>query len=487
MFAVFQALVSSAVLFALYRYLLTSQGIEALGIWALVSAASSLANVTNLGLAGGAVRFVSKYLARNDARSAAAAVETATLSIAATLALAALLLWPALEWLLHLVVAVEHMGIAAGLLPYTLMALWLNGIGAAIYSGLDGCHRADLRSIATIATQPLLLLLAITLVPRFDLNGLVYAQLLQAVVWLSLGWLLLKKQLPSLSSVPRRWSRKMLLEMWRFGLSFQLISILTVLAEPLAKGLLSHFGNVSAVGYYEMANRLVTQVRALLVSANHVLIPYYSKISETRAEEFRALYTQNLNAIVLLSTLAFSSLAALLPLIADLWIGRLEPQFLVFAGVLTGGWFVNTLGVPAYFANLGSGSVLGNLNGHLVQTVATIVIGLWAGMLGGTMGTAMAWPLALILGTLVIITSFHRAQRVPISVILSASNAKMIGVGAGIAISGSAAYLFLSTSFNFLSAVLGCVAALFTGWTVFFLCIPETRLLRRTLPLGGKG
>src|SRR3982074_1755163 len=97
-FAVLQVVVSSAVLFLLYRYLLVSLGIEALGMWALVVAATSLASVSNLGLAGGTVRFVSRYLAHDDTSSAAQAAETTTVSVAVVMGLAALFLWPASKW-----------------------------------------------------------------------------------------------------------------------------------------------------------------------------------------------------------------------------------------------------------------------------------------------------------------------------------------------------------------------------------------------------
>ena len=56
---------------------------------------------------------------------------------------------------------------------------------------------------------------------------------------------------------------------------------MTMLLDPLAKVLLSRFGGLSAVAYFEMANRMVSQARSLIASANQVLVPYYSKVAET--------------------------------------------------------------------------------------------------------------------------------------------------------------------------------------------------------------
>lgn len=53
--------------------------IEALGVWSLVVAATSLAQVSKRGFAGGIVRLVSKYVAREDAYYFTLAIETAPL------------------------------------------------------------------------------------------------------------------------------------------------------------------------------------------------------------------------------------------------------------------------------------------------------------------------------------------------------------------------------------------------------------------------
>ena len=104
-----------------------------------------------------------------------------------------------------------------------------------------------------------------------------------------------------------------------------------------------------------MANRMVSQARSLIASANQVLVPYYSKVAETTRGRIRDVYERNFETTLLLSTLVFCSLLPLLPTISKLWIGRLEPLFLFFSVVLVLGWFANVMATPAYFANLGGG------------------------------------------------------------------------------------------------------------------------------------
>jgi O-antigen/teichoic acid export membrane protein len=475
-----QVVVTGVTLFLLYRFLYSHVGVEALGVWSLVVAATSVATASSLGLAGGTVRFVSRYLAHGDARAAAGVVETATLSIALLTGVGAAALWPVGSWLIGWVVPSQWADEARRLLPFTLAALWFNGVGGAIHSGLSGCHRAGTSSSATMAVQPLLLLVAWWLVPEMGLRGMAVAQVAQQSIWLVLGWMLLRRLLP-LSCVPRRWSRDLFLEMWRYGLNFQVISILVVLTDPLAKGLLSHFGGLSAVGYFEMANRLVSQVRTLLVSANQVMVPYYAKVSETSRKMLRSTYERNASALVPLASLAFSTLLGLLPLVSVLWTGGLNSEFIVYAALLTGGWYMNTLCGPAFFANLGSGAISRNVIGHLCQTTAVLVFGVVGGTLAGAIGGVLAYVLALCSGSLLIVAMFHRLESIPLSVLVSTTLLRSLALGTGLAVSGWGSFVLISGRAGVLAAMVVCVLVVVAWWAILFILIHELRNLGRTV------
>jgi hypothetical protein len=48
--------------------------------------------------------------------------------------------------------------------------------------------------------------------------------------------------------------------------NIQAITISQMLYDPITKGLLVKFGGLDLAGYYEMANRLVVQLRGFIVS-----------------------------------------------------------------------------------------------------------------------------------------------------------------------------------------------------------------------------
>ncbi len=407
-FAVAQTVVSTCLLFFLYRYLIRELGAEALGVWTILMAATSLANISNLGITGGLVRFVSAHLAEGQPPKAVSSIETSVITLAALIGALALLVWMPISWGLGWVVEGEWLTEAKSILPFAVLALWLSTLGGAVNSALDGCHRADLRSVSTMLSQPLLLAGALLFIPSMGLKGLAIAQIIQFLFWTALGWFLLRREIPSLPVLPYRWDRARFSEMWRYGVSFQVISVLMLFSEPLAKGLLSHFTSLSTVGYFEMANRLVVQARSLLVSANQVVTPYYARLQSSDASRLGAVYLQNLRVVAVTGRVLFALVIAAAPLLSWFWIGHLEPQFLWFLVMLSVGWFVNTLAAPAYFANLGIANMAPNVRGHFAIVLGIVVCSAALGTVSVPYGSAAAWPIGLVFGSFVITRGFLR-------------------------------------------------------------------------------
>lgn len=399
--AVVQVVATSGVLFLLYWYLLRQLGAEALGVWTLLMAATSVANISNLGITGGLVRFVSKYLALDETQNASSAIETTVTTLAIVIAIGGFCLWIPVDWVLGKIIPANWISEAREILPYCIFSLWLSAIGGAVHSGLDGCHRADLRSISTLACQPILLICALLLTPTYGLKGLAISQIIQYILWVSIGWFFLKRQIKPLPLFPYRWSRKLFSEMWRYGVNFQAISIMAILSEPLAKGLMSYYANLSSVAYFEMANRLIVQTRSVLISANQVIIPFYAKLDSTGSAKINHIYMHNLQLISLTASVLYAIVIAAGPFLSVIWVGHIEVQFILFLGILSLGWFVNTLSAPAYFANLGIANLSPNVRAHLAIMLGMIIVGTLLGPWLKPYGSAMAWPIGLILGAFI--------------------------------------------------------------------------------------
>lgn len=413
-----QVLVSGGILFVLYFFLLRTLGAAELGIWSIILAVSSAARLSELGLAGGVVRFVARYLARQDDVSASAVIQTAALSIAGLMAIVVFPLYPLISYVIeYFLLPAEYLA-ALSLLPYALLGLWFGSIGSVFTSGLDGVLRTDIRSWIMMCSAAVHLLLVVMFVPSYGLIGLGYAQVLQAVFIMVLSWWMLRRSLRSLPFLPRRWNLAVFKEMLGYGLNIQAASIAQLLVEPTTKMLLSKFAGLESVAYFEMSNRMVMQFRALVVSANQAMVPIFSQISEASPGRLLAAYRESYGVFLFVALPLFSGLLAMSPIISELWIGSYETSFVSFSVILTAGWFLNTLNAPSYFSNMGTGHVGWNTLAQGAIGILNICLGLILGLRFGGIGVVVGLAVALAVGSAVIVVNYHFRNNIPFSVLV---------------------------------------------------------------------
>ena len=410
--SVVQVVVIGGVIFTLYRFLLNTIGVEQLGVWSVVLATSSVASVANLGLSASVVKFVAKYLARGEEETVAGVIQTSAISIGILVGLVLLIAYPFANWLLSLIMPVTNIKQACSILPYALLSLWIMVIASVFLAGIDGYQRIDLRSMLLIAVAIIHLILCFVLVPTYRLMGLAYAQVAQTCLVLIGSWLILKRQLLILPAVPYRWNRKLFREMVGYGLNFQVISISQMLYDPITKALLTKFGGLAMVGFYEMASRMILQLRALLVNANQVLVPTIADLQENNQEIIRKVYKDSYRLLLYIALPIFSAIIAFTPLISQVWIGHYENIFVFFSILLVIGWFLNTLTVPAYFANLGIGELRWNTISHLTIAALNLGLGLLLGSIYGGPAVVVAWVFSLIIGSIIIPISYHNRHKI---------------------------------------------------------------------------
>jgi len=441
--AIIQVLSTAGILFALYFFLIRILGPEKVGLWSLILATSSVANLGGFGLAGGVVKFVSKYLALGDSTKAAACLETAAVSVAVLVAVFLTLLYPAFVWILEYLLPAESTALGISLLPYSLLSFLITATGAVFLSGLDGVQRIDIRSLVVSGSAAIHLFCAFLLVPKFDLIGLAYAQVIQSIAILLLASYFLRKILHELSILPIRWNKAMFREMFIYGLNFQMTSLVQVLFDPVTKALIGIFGGLAAVSYFEMANRLIMQCRALLVAANQVLVPVIASMYETKRSEISNVYVGSVRLLMYLTLPLYSAIGAAVPIVSEIWIGRDERLFVIFTAVLTVGWFFNNLTAPAYFGNLGSGHLRWNTLSHVLIGVLNAAIGLLLGYYLGPIGVVTGFAISLVAGGGLLLVKYHTENDIPLAHFVTSENRGLV-IGCALAppLTWSSYYLF---------------------------------------------
>ena len=416
--SVVQVVLLGVTLFLLYRFLLNTIGAEQFGIWSVVLATTSVTNIAGFGLSGSVVKFVAKYAARGEDEVAANVIQTAALSIGLVIGIFLAVAYPLLSWILSLVIPENSLDAAISILPYGLASFWIMAVARVFQGGLDGYQRIDLRSMLLMGTAIFHLIICYSLVPSNGLLGLAYAQVAQAITLLVANYFFLKRRLGLLPVIPYRWSRPLFGEMVGYGVNFQIVSIAQMVYDPLTKALLTSFSGLTAVAYYEMASRMILQLRALPLAANQVLVPAIAELQEKNAQFIQAVYKDSYHFVLYLSLPLYSAIIGFTPVVSEIWIGRYESTFVLYSTLLAIGWFLNTLAGPAYFANLGTGEVSWNTISHLVTGVANVLFGLLLGSLYGGTAVVAAGVVSLITGSWIMIFSYHYRHNIPLRELL---------------------------------------------------------------------
>lgn len=465
--AIVQVIIVGIVYLVLYKYLLDTIGIKLLGVWSLIIATTSLALIANFGISTSIIKFVSTYHARQDFESLRKLVFTSSVFILITyLFIAALILFLG-EYFLRYFIETAYIKIALEILPYSLICLIINALGGVVSGSLDGIQKNNLKSNIISFSAALLLGLSLLLTPKYGLKGLVFAQIIQALLVLIFTAYYLSKNIPGIFSLRWNWSRVIFKEIINYGLKMQALSFMQMSFEPVTKVFISKFGGLAMVGYYEMASRLVSQLRSLIVSANQVVIPVVAEAKENNNDFVKELYYKSFSIILFLNTGLTTLIILSAPFVSKIWIGEIVPVF-IFSVILNSiAGFINISSNPAYFSYLGEGKLNWLMYSYLVITITNIVFGYFFGYYFGGLGVIVAWNLAFILGSLLILFTYHKSLKINLSKIVSGNQLLLILLSVLLCLSGCySTVCFMNNSNNYL--VLGLFLIVFFLFFILF-------------------
>jgi O-antigen/teichoic acid export membrane protein len=425
-FSILDTIVSTILAFILYKVIIEALGIKMLGAWSIVLAATSITQMSDFGISGGVTKFVAKYLAINQPQKASQVVTTAAFSLACIVGLIYIIFYPVLQIIITALVDKEIVPIVTTLLPYAVISFYINIIGSAFQSGLDGCNKISTKRKISTCCNLLYFILSIFFVHNYGIIGLAYSQIIQSVCVNFLCGIYLKKEMKILSFSPANWKKNIFLEIFSYGTKFQAISILVILSDPMIKFLLSKYGGLTSVGYYEVAGKIVLKVRALIINVNQVMIPLYAKFIELDSSQVVKTYNFNLRCMLFTSYIIFPFLVIIAPVLSVYFFSAAAPDFIFFFILIVMAHFSNIIVSPAYFANLGIGRLNENLYSHLVSSLSCVALGLIFGSLMGGYGVALSYLLSTCLGSITLLYLFHNSNKISYKVFFQVEDIRIL-------------------------------------------------------------
>lgn len=410
-----QVVITGIVYLFLYHYLLKTLGAEQLGIWALLLATISIANLANFGITSGLVKFVADYTASGRSNSIDKLIFTAFISIAVLFLILIIIIFISSKYILSKIIDPTHISLALKILPYSLLCLFINALGGVFTSVLEGFQKNYIRNIIYTFSSIFFLLLCYLLVPYYQLMGVAYAQIIQSLLILIISFVASKRLYITTKIFVWKWEGKIFNDLFSYGSKFQAISICVMLCEPTTKVLLTNFGGLAMVGYYEMASRLISQFRALIINANQVIVPVIAAANHESKFNVEKIYSKSFVLIHFISMPLIIGIIIFATSISFFWLGHIEFFFITSLWLLSGCTYLNIMCGPAYFNALGEGKLRNVLLVHIIITISNLGLSFLLGSLFQSIGVIIGWVISLSIGSVLLIYLHHKKNHIPIA------------------------------------------------------------------------
>jgi O-antigen/teichoic acid export membrane protein len=198
----------------------------------------------------------------------------------------------------------------------------------------------------------------------------------------------------------------------RYNLKIYVLTVPTLAYEPLVKALLNVFAGLSAVAYYEIANRLLQQVNAIVLAANQAIVPLVAVRAATGRLLVDQAFTRTVRLVTSLTVLAFAGALVCLPLVQRFVFGPGVTAVVGYGAILALGWVANALCGPAYFIGVTVDNFLVNVTTNYLILVVIGVGGPLLGNVSGGAGLAVSVAAGFVAASTIVNVQFVRAYHV---------------------------------------------------------------------------
>ncbi len=383
--------VSSLTMLILYKFLVSSIGLEKLGIWSLVVAMTSLAGIGSSGFAGSIVKFIAKFNELNQRQMSAYVVETSFLTILGILIVLTTSIYLIYSCLSEQIFSSLEADMIRTLLPFVLSSFIVANLAYVFQATLDGLQLFYIKNVNLIISRFVYLVSAFLFVSSFNMVGLAYAYLLQYIVLFVLSYLAVMYKLSEVSFLIRKFNKGLFKDIAIYGYKFQLATMANLCIDPMVKLLLKNYADLTAVGLFEMISKLMEQIKGILAQVLNIYVPIFAVLVERKKSEVDRLFIELTKISLCLGVGVFPMVIVMLPVISILWIGELSSSFILYGILIAIYLSVSLLATPAWFRNLGTGELFVNFLTYVIFAVLNFAGGVLLFPIFGVIGVVVAY------------------------------------------------------------------------------------------------
>ncbi len=393
--------ITLVVTFLLVPVMLLHLGPTGFGAWAIVRVFVSYASLADLGLSSTVTKYVAEFHAKGDDKGIVRVIHSAFI-LYALIAIALLaLLWLLDDFVIHTFFSTS--GSFANDIRFILFGSMLIFSGNLIFSifssSLAGFQRMDTTNgILSIYWLINGALMYIALVFGLGLRGLVYANAAASAIAILLNAFFFFRYFRHLPFFSSKTGLADLRQSLRYSKDIFVIAVSNSVHLHFDKLLLSSFLSLSTVSSYEVASRVIQQMRQVPILMLNPILPAASELqAHQRSESITELYYFSLKYIVAFCVPFFACVGVFAHPLLSIWLGEGNELMSRTLQILIIPNFINLMTGPAYFISLGIGKAKYGMYSSLVGLIANMVLSFILlrsyGYFGAIAGTLIALTL----------------------------------------------------------------------------------------------
>lgn len=177
---------------------------------------------------------------------------------------------------------------------------------------------------------------------------------------------------------PLRYKRRFLFNLLKFGGTMTMSKVLIMLLEPFIKVVIARYIGLAEVAYFEIANRIVVQIRSLFERGISAIMPEVSRLSAAAGDAKQRVFVvmkklNRMNALV--GGLLFFVLFLVAEPVLRLWLAnQYHPAIIIAFRISIVGYLINLFSVPSYYFFMGAGRVKYCFYNHFIQAMVNCAL-----------------------------------------------------------------------------------------------------------------
>ena len=396
--------------------MLTYLGPVGFGIWAVVRVLMNYASLSDLGLTNAITKFVAEKRLDTDRRQVILLLRSAFLMYL----LITVLLWLAFFLLKDLIISAFFTGIGGFrddldiVLFGSLSVLSINLLFSVITSAFNGMQRMDITNGVTSLYWVLNgSLMYVALVTGYGLRGLVYANIIATVVTQVINFFMYFRLIGHAGRREPLVRISEIAKLFRYGKHIFIGAIANSVYIHYDKLLLSSFLGLAPVASYEVASRVIQQMRQIPILIFNPLLPATSEM-EARNDREGIVKYYCISSKYLIAFLV--PLFGIIGLFADslirLWLGEGNDLAIITLQIFVVSNFLNLLTAPGYFVTLGIGKPQYSMYTSVVGLVSNLILSYIFLRIFGYFGVVTGTVIALTGSSLLFLVMIHKVLNI---------------------------------------------------------------------------